>query len=105
MNLCWIPAFPHHTLETVLRNDAWEEKDYAYREIIWNYRRGLSSFGIMLSKYGWVVVREDKRRWGENNCKEGENFLLIFFICIWCFFSHVFHLQILQLPVTVYCNQ
>lgn len=62
MNLCWILAFPHSTLGTVLRNVAWEEEDYAYREIIWNYRLGLSSFGIMLSKDGWVVVREDKRR-------------------------------------------
>lgn len=62
MNLCWIPAFPHSTLGTVLQNVAWEQEDYAYRGIIWNYRLGLCSFGIMLSKDGLVVLRDGERR-------------------------------------------
>lgn len=67
MNLCWITAsFPYSTLGMVLWNVAWEEEDYAYWEIIWNHRLGLSSFGIMLSKDGWVVEREDERWCGEN---------------------------------------
>lgn len=39
-----------------------EHEDYAYWEIIWNYRLGFSGFGKMLSKDGWVVAREDERR-------------------------------------------
>ena len=58
MNLCWITdSFPHSTPGMVLRNVIWEEEDYAYREIIWNYRAVLSGFGIMLSEAGWVVER------------------------------------------------
>ncbi len=63
MNLCWITAsLPYSTLGMVLRNVAWEEEDYAYWEIVWNCRLGLSGFGIKLSKDGWVVEREDERR-------------------------------------------
>lgn len=58
MNLCWITySFPHSTLGMVLRNVAWEEEDYAYQEIIWNYRAVLCGFGIMLSEAGWDVER------------------------------------------------
>lgn len=35
--------FPCSTLGMVLRNVTWEEEDYTYWEIIWNYRPG---FGI-----------------------------------------------------------
>ena len=59
MNLCWITAsLPYSNLGSVLRNVAWEEEDYAYWEIIWNYRLGLSGFGIMLSKNGQAVESE-----------------------------------------------
>lgn len=69
MNLSWITASsPSSTLGTVLWNVAWEEEDYAYWEIIWNYSLGLSGFGIMFSKDGWVVERKDERRYVENNC-------------------------------------
>lgn len=63
MNLCWITAsFPCSTLGMVLWNVAWEEEDYTYWEIIWNYRPG---FGIILSKNGWVVESEDEINYQE----------------------------------------
>lgn len=41
MNLRWITAsFPCSALGLVLWNAAWDEEDYAYWEIVWNYRPG-----------------------------------------------------------------
>lgn len=95
MNLSWITAsFPCSTLGMVLWNVAWEEEDYTYWEIIWNYRPG---FGIIRSKNGWVVESEDERNYqevGREGGKEGERER-------YGMFSHACYLQLLQSTVPV----